>query len=593
MTFLHPEFLYYLLPPMFILFGLLLTQKESQAHFFSDHVMDKLRVSANMLTLKARNALFLLTGILLVVALAEPVIKDGTIKVKAKSADIMIALDISDSMLAEDVYPSRIELAKKKALTLLEDAPNERFGIVAFAKNSYLVSPLSFDSGAVAFLLSKLDTSSITQKGTDFLSMLEVVANSQTKSEKKYLLILSDGGDARDFSKEIEYAKEKEIVVFILGVGTQKGAPVKQVDGTYIKYKGDIIISKLNEDISSLATKTGGVYIQNTTSDKDIQTMYEEIQSHSEKKELKSQEIQKYIPLFYYPLGLAMFILLIATSSMSKRVTVNVPNIFLVFVVLGASADLKAGILDFMELDKAKKAYEAGEYEKSAKVYEKYASEHNNGQSYFNAANSYYKQNNYKKALEYYEKAVFDDKYQRAKNFANMGNAYARTNSLEKAKESYEKSLEIKEDKEVRENLEAVKKELDKQKQDKQEQQNNQNKEQNQKENKDQKDQKNNKDQKSQENKNKDSENNSEDKQDKAKQKDKKEESKSQKQQNKEDKKHKNDQQQEKEQASAEIKQMSDAEMKKWIEQLKNKQNTYLYQLNKPQERQNENEKPW
>ncbi len=619
MSFLHPELIYYLLPPMLILFGFLLTQKESQMRFFSDEVLDKLRVSSNMLTLKARNALFLLAGILVVVALAQPVIKDGVVQVKAKSADIMIALDISDSMLAEDVYPSRLEFAKKKALTLLKDVPNERMGVVAFAKNSYLVSPLSFDSSAVAFLLSKLDTASITQKGTDYLSMLEVVANSQTKSDKKYLLILSDGGDESDFSKEIEYAKDKGIVVFILGMGTEKGAPIKQKDGTFIKYKGDIIISKLNENISSFATETGGVYIQNTTSDKDIKTMFNEMQSHSDKKELKSQDIQKYIPLFYYPLGLALFILLIATSSMSKRVKVDVPNLFILFVISFAAIDSKAGILDFLELDNAKKAYEAGEYKDSAKIYEKYANEHQNGQSYFNAANSYYKQKDYKKALELYEKATFSDKYERAKNYANMGNAYAKSNSLPKAKEAYEKSLEIKEDKDVRENLEAVEKELDKQKQNKQnnndKNQDKQNQDQQNEENKDSKD--------SQENKQNKDNKDSKDSDKKTDKKEQKDDSKSDDKDNKkQDKKDTQDEKQNEEEKSKddeqklqnlsednneskkdeskdkqpseqEIKQMSDAELEKWINQLQNKQRTYLYQLNKPNKGQDENEKPW
>ena len=103
MTFLHPEFFYYMLPPLLILFALLLTQKESDVHFFSEEVISKLRVSENTLTLRARNALFLLMALFIVIALAQPVIKDGEVEVKAKSADIMIALDISDSMLAEDV----------------------------------------------------------------------------------------------------------------------------------------------------------------------------------------------------------------------------------------------------------------------------------------------------------------------------------------------------------------------------------------------------------------------------------------------------------------------------------------------------------
>jgi Ca-activated chloride channel family protein len=372
-----------MLPPLFILFGLLLTQKESQEHFFSEEVMEKLRVSENTLTLKARNGLFLLMAFFMILALAEPVIKDGTVEVKAKSADIMIALDISDSMLATDVYPNRLEMAKQKVLTLLDEAPNERIGIVAFAKNSYLVSPLSFDTGAVSFLLRQLDTSSITEKGTDFLSVLDVVSKSQDKKDKKYLLILSDGGDKSDFSDEIEMAKDNGITVFVLGVATKKGAPIKLKDGTFIKHNGDIIISKLNEKISDLATKTGGVYIQSTTSSNDIKTMLKEITKISDEKELKSEEIQRYIPLFYYPVGLALIILLIATSSMSKRESVNVPSAFILFALLFVNPHAEAGLLDFMELKEAKEAYAKGEFEKSAKIYENYAKESGNAESYY------------------------------------------------------------------------------------------------------------------------------------------------------------------------------------------------------------------
>ena len=289
-----------MLPPLFILFFLLLTQKEAQAHFFSDEVISRLRVSANTLTLKARNALFFLMGFFMILALAQPVINDGVVEVKAKSADIMIALDISDSMLAEDVYPNRLKLAKQKALELLKMAPNERIGVIAFARNSYLVSPLSFDHSAVGFLLKQLDTTSITQKGTDFLSMLEVVHNTINKEGKKYLLILSDGGDESDFSKEIKYAKENNIVVFVLGIGTPKGAPIKLEDGSFIKQKGEIIVSKLNEKSATLATQSGGVYIQSVKSDEDIKTMLKEIERLSEKKELKSEEIKRFIPLFYF-----------------------------------------------------------------------------------------------------------------------------------------------------------------------------------------------------------------------------------------------------------------------------------------------------
>ena len=619
MSFLHPEFLYFMLPPLFILFGLLLTQKESQAHFFAQDVMNRLRVSANTLTIKARNALFLLMGILMVIALAQPVINDGVVEVKAKSADIMIAFDISDSMLANDIYPNRLESAKQKAIELLKIAPNERIGVIAFAKNSYLVSPMSFDHSAVNFLLRQLDTTSITEKGTNLLSMLEVVEQS-IKNDKKYLLIISDGGDSDSFKEEIAYAKAKNITVFVLGVGTKKGAPIKRKDGSFIKYKGDIIVSKLNDKISDLATSTGGVYIQSVKSDDDIKTMLAEIEAKSEQKELKSEKVHRYIALFYYPLGMALLLLLIATSSFPKRAMSSV----VIFIsLLFVTPHAKAGVLDFVELDKAKKAYEAGEYEKAASLYENYAKKSDNPQGYYNAANSFYKLKKYDEALKAYKSANFTTKDLQAKNLANMGNAYAKgmkQEKLKKAIKSYEESLKLKEDKEVRENLEEVKKLLKKQ------QQKSQNKKQNDKNKKDNKDK--NKDSKDSKESDKDKDNSSKDKSSKNKKdsskskkskddnKDSKDmKSKKEKQddakkdkQNKEQKKKKQDlkkltkdkNEDNKTSSSSSVPKeiskdkMSDAEEVKWLKQLNLQKNTYLYKLNTKQSKEkNSDEKPW
>jgi len=605
MSFLHPEFLYYMLPPMFILFGLLLTQKTQEESFFSTEVMEKLRVSANTLTLQARNALFLLIGILIVLSLSGPVIDEGKVEIKAKSTDIMIALDISDSMLGEDVYPNRLKLAKQKALTLLKSGPSQRVGIIAFAQNSYLVSPLSFDSSAVAFLLSALDTNSITEKGTNFLSMLEVVDKSIETESNKYLLILSDGGDSEDFSKEIAFAKEKNIVVFVLGLGTTKGAPIKQATGEFIKYNGEIIISKLNEEIQNLAIKTGGVYIKSVNSNADVKAMLKEIESHSEKKDLKSQIINRYIPLFYYPLGLALLLLLIATSSMSKREKVHLPlALFMIFSFISPS-QVNAGLLDFMELDKAKVAYEKGEYNKSQKIYESYEQSTKKADVNYNIGNTFYKQGKYKKAIESYKKAAFDEEKSRAKNLANLGNAYVKNGNekeFSKAVEAYEESLKIEEDSEIQENLKALKEFLKKRKEEKQK--------------KDKKDTKQNKD------KNKDNEKKNSDKEDKKKNseksdkknddKDKKksdeksDDKKSDEKKSNEDKKQKKvkDKAEElkdknstspQESAPKEMQDvMSDEEEKKWLRKLSNEHTTYLYRLNETNNIEDDsNEKPW
>ncbi len=623
MSFLYPEFLYIFIP-LFVFFGYLLLKKESQAHFFSDEVMSRLRVSAKSLSLKVRNILFMIMSFFIIIALAQPVINEGTVKIQAKSADIMIALDISDSMLADDIYPNRLKSAKQKALALLKYAPNERIGIMAFAKSSYLVSPLSFDHKAVSFLLRQLDTNSITQKGTDFLSILDVVSKTENENVKKYLLILSDGGDKNNFTQEIQKAKENGIVVFVLGIGTKKGTPIKQKDGTFIKYKGDIIVSKLNENISDLAVKTGGVYIQSVKSNKDIKTMLSEIVNNSEEKELKSEEVQKHTQFFYYPLGFAILLFMIATSSMYKKATSL--SLFILFTMLLASPSAKADLFDFMDIKDAKEAYHNKKYKKSAKLYEKYAEQNQDASGYYNAANAFYKQKKYDKALDAYQKTTFEDKNLEAKRLANMGNAFARRqkpDGLKKAVESYEKSLKIKEDKNTRENLEEVKKLIKKnnqKKKGKNKKSKNKNKSQDSKDG-EKSDDKNSSDKNKSEDakENSSQKNDSKDKQDSSKSRNSKDnkkssdEMKSKKESEENSNKKKDDleklskdkgekKDKDKDKKGANVssvkensaKKMSDAEEKKWLKELNLQKNTYLYRLGKQKQKgENNDEKPW
>ena len=601
MSFLYPEFLYYILPIVFILFGFLITQKDAQTHFFSDEVMRKLQVNGGSLTTQTRNILFFIITILIVISLSSPVIDNGKVEVKAKSADIMMALDISDSMLAEDIYPNRLKSAKQKMIEFLKLASTERIGVIAFAKNSYLVSPLSFDHSAVSFLLQQLSTDSITEKGTDFLSILNVVDSAIKNENKKYLLLFSDGGDKKDFSQEIAFAKEKNIVVFIVGMGTKKGAPVKRKDGSFVKQKGSIIISSLNENISSLATQTGGVYIENVNSTDDIDMMMKEIAKVSEKKELKSEEITKFIPLFYYPLGLAIFILLFATSSSPKEKLPKFLSSFLLIALFLSPQNLKAGFFDFEELAEAKKAYNEGEFKKSQKLYGEYARATKDAQSYYNEGNAFYKEGQFDKALSAYKKANFSDRLSQSKRYANMGNSYVKQrkkNSLQKAKEAYESSLKLHEDKDTRENLEAVKKAIKEQQKQKQ----NKNKKNKEKKNKEKKQKnKDNKEQNKDKNSSKDNKKNGDKSQEKS---DKEENKKSNSDKNgkeaddakKANKNKKQQQESEKSKQNGEKHKtmMSDAEQAKWLKQLNAKQNTYMYRLGKQNmKKENSDEKPW
>ena len=627
MTFLHPEFFLLLLPPLIIIYAYIMIKKESHEHYFAKEIMDKLRINSNSLNIKTRNTLLFFSGLLIIIASAEPVLKEGTVKVKAIGGDILIALDISDSMLCEDVYPNRFELAKKKALELIKKTTKDRVGVIAFAKNSYLVSPISFDIKTVSFLLSKLDTSSITQKGTDILTMLDTVAKSKTSTDKKYLLILSDGGDSKDFSAEINFAKERGIVVFVLGVGTQLGASIKKEDGSLIKYNDKVIISTLNESISELAMQTGGVYIQNTISSQDVDTMFNEIVNNSEHKELKSQEIERYEALFYYPITLAILILLIAFNSIERIFRRNASaSIFILSILTLSNSSAVGDMFDFKKLADAKRFYEAKEYNTSAKIYEEYAKETDSGQAYYNAGNSYYKQKEYLKALSAYSFARLKDKELRAKKLSNMGNALVRLgtiNTLERAVKHYEVSLRLKEDRHTRENLEATIKALEenKEKEDEEEDKDIEYKEQKTDESGDDSDEANDENNK---NKNKNPKNKGNSKNEKSddkinpdnKQKKDSDDAKSKGNEENGDQNSDNDnnsdsnQGQTKELKNKEKKEvqnkggnaksdlkaqeMSDLEEAKWVNKLNSNQNTYLYRLNKERiENKEKNEKPW
>ncbi len=296
--------------------------------------------------------------------------------------------------------------------------------------------------------------------------MLGTVVKTNTSTDKKYLLILSDGGDDTDFSTEINFANENAITVFVLGMGTELGSSIKKRDGSLVTYNDKVIISKLNESISELAIKTGGVYIQNTTSSEDVDAMFNEIISNSEHKELKSQEIERYVALFYYPIILAILILLIAFNSVGKRAKRDISaSAFILFFVILSSSPSVADILDFRKLSDAKKSYETKDYNSSAKIYQEYAKKTNNGEAYYNAGNSYYKEKQYLKALSAYSFARLENnKDLRAKKLSNMGNALVRLgtiNTMERAIKHYEVSLKLKEDKFTRENLEAVRKVLE------------------------------------------------------------------------------------------------------------------------------------
>ncbi|WP_419774678.1 VWA domain-containing protein [Halarcobacter sp.] len=549
MQFLYPNVLFFMLIPIIILMFLITTNKDKFQRFFDKEALAKLSVKNKYMTKTTRNILFFLVLILMTISLARPVINEKEHKIDQETVSFVIALDVSKSMLATDIYPNRLSLGKKKILDIIDYAKQNSIAVVLFAKSSFILSPITQDFNSLKILVNRLDTGLNFDNGSNIFSTLEVSKKLLKNVKDKNLILITDGANKSDYEKEIEYAKENNIRIYTLGLATNKPTPIKLQDGNFLtKDDGSIVTVKLNEDIKQLSLSTDAAYIKYSNSSDDIKQVIDDINITSKKQKQESRNFKTYTELFYYPLGLALFILLIAFSSRPKLSEIFKKNknlALLALVLILSNNSLKAFEFDFQTINKANEHYEKQEYEKASKEFRKVAK---TPESHYNLGNALYKQGEYKKALMHYKNVVSSNQELEYKKLHNMGNSYVKLNDLQNAKRVYEKALKIKDDKQTKENLKAVLKALKDKNKDKQNQQNKN--EQNQSKDGDKK----NKDDKKQE-------------QDKS-QEDKEKDSKEKKE--KQDNKNSEENSSQKEQKNQEIKQnqLSDAEEKKWLKKL-------------------------
>ncbi len=524
------------------------------------------------------------------IALARPVANEKEHSFKQEVASIVIAIDVSKSMLANDIYPNRLTMAKQKLLSIIENAKKNAIAVVLFAKDSFILSPVTQDFNSLKILVNNLDTGMNFNNGSNIFSTLETTNKLLKDYDNKNLILLTDGGNNTTYTDEIEFANKNAINIYTIAVATNKAAPIKLENGEFMTKKdGSIVTVSLNESIKNLSLNTKGGYINYSISNEDITQILADIDRKSSKKELESKKFKTYTELFYYPLGLAIFILLIAFSSLPKFLSKKSATSLVIFLSLLINNDLKAIEFDFQTINKANKEYQNKEYKKASKDFEKVA---NTPEARYNLANSLYKEGKYKEALSRYKNVTTTDQELEYKKLHNMGNSYVKLNDLENAKKMYESALKIKADKETRENLDTVQKALDKIKQQKKDQ--NKKNQKNNKENKqDKKKKEQDKKQKNKDNKeNKDKQN--QDNKEKQKDKEKKEEQKQNKQQSKEDKKKEKDkkEQQSKQQQKIKPQEISDLEEKKWLGKIQDKKTQVLLKKVKTKNEDNSSN-PW
>jgi len=318
MQFEYGQFLWALLL-LLPLFLLLKKQKESLNEHFDEAILKKMFHHKGTIAKGLRDALFLLSFTLGIIALARPVIDNGEIKVTSSDIDLITGFDISHSMFADDIYPDRFSFAKHKFERFLGDIKSARIGVIGFSSKAFLISPLTKDFSSLKFLVNNMKLDYVTLKGTSILSALEVTNNLLEKSQRKALLLFTDGGDKKEYTKEIAYAKEHNITLFIYAIGTEKGGVIKMQNGVLKDENGDIVVVKRNDAIKELALQSGGAFMKGSLQKNDINTLAASIMTAFKNNEKKEHTIRDKKELFVYPLGLAMLFFILSFSSLPQR----------------------------------------------------------------------------------------------------------------------------------------------------------------------------------------------------------------------------------------------------------------------------------
>ena len=255
---------------------------------------------------------------LMLIALAGPRWGSHYQEVSQKGVDIMIVLDVSLSMLVEDVKPDRLERARREISDFIRVVQGDRVGLVAFSGAAFTQCPLTLDYGALAMFLTTLHPELIPVPGTDLGAAIETAISSfDTKSETdKVILLITDGEDNEE--RGLQAAREaakKGIKIFVFGIGEPSGGPVPAGNGKggFKKDKaGKLILSKLNEEgLREIASVTGGSYTRSVAGDFDLDLLYfDGIRSKTEAATLKSGKIKVYEERFTLFLVAAFLLLL-------------------------------------------------------------------------------------------------------------------------------------------------------------------------------------------------------------------------------------------------------------------------------------------
>jgi Ca-activated chloride channel family protein len=470
------------------------------AQFISPRLLDSLMSGVSKSRQKFRLVLLAVAVASLIFSLSRPQLGFSLEESKQSGLDIVVAIDTSKSMLADDVQPNRLSRAKLAAVDLLRLAQSDRLGLVAFAGGAFLQCPLSLDEEAFRQSVDFLDVNVIPQGGTALAEAIQTAraAFKEENENHKILVLFTDGEDNDDADAALAAAREGKkagLRIFTIGVGTPSGEVLSTKDpyGNRVFIKdssGNVVKSRLNESLlQQLAKETDGFYLP-LTGARSMEVLYERGLAPLPKSESATRTVRQYHERFQWFIGAAILLLLMemlfperSQSSKSKVQSPKSAAVGVLIVLFGLVAN------GFGAASDALKDYERGKFSRARSEFERLAAKKpEDSRLRYNAGAAAFQDEDYDTALKHFNQTLTarDLKLQQ-QSYYNLGNTHFRLGEKsedaqdkqkqwEQAIHQYESAFKLNtNDMDAQFNMEVVKKKLEElkqqqQKQDKQDQ---------------------------------------------------------------------------------------------------------------------------
>ncbi len=302
-------------------------KRKKQKEFGDLALMEKLSPEKSVFkpTLKIIIVLFAIAAIIL--ALVNPKIGTKTETVKRQGIDVVFAVDVSKSMLSEDVAPNRLEKSKQIVSQIINQLGNDRIGIVAYAGSAYPVLPITTDYGVAKMFLQSMNPDMVSSQGTSTDEAIRLAATFFDESGKtnKLLILISDGEDHSEGAEVVaEEANKQGLKIITIGVGTEKGGPIPLkrngiVEGFQRDFENEVVVTKRNtESLNKIAKATKGGYIDGNST-KQVVDFVKNALENIEKTEFESEEFTDFNSQYQWFLGIGIFLLILDLLLLEKK----------------------------------------------------------------------------------------------------------------------------------------------------------------------------------------------------------------------------------------------------------------------------------